>query len=551
MHERAIESVSTLTAHSFLARGGWLNNNLTFKRTGGKREGSGTIIVDEASMLDLGLMASLVRAIDWRQVRRFILVGDPNQLPPIGRGRVFADTIQWLAKNKPDSIANLSHNLRQLENKIEGKGTAILRFAELFISGNAREDGSSTSPDAEELLSQVHKGGDVDADMRVIYWDEPTDLTDTLIHAIEREMVDHTGVALDSEKPYELWRTAFDWKPEKYQVLTPHRAELYGVEALNEAIQNRIAVGVISRHGLLDGVALYDKVIQYRNRSQSNPLWAYNFRTGKSERVEVFNGEIGFVQKHGFDQYLSRLKRFQVKFERKDHLGVGYGSNLTGKGGSESVEANLELAYAISVHKAQGSEFNHTYVVVPHSKGRSLSSELLYTALTRARQHCTLLVQGDISTLLSARRPENAQIGLINSSLFDGFFRAVPDKLINRKGWYQEGLIHEALSGDMVRSKSELVIANLLHERDIPFGYEALLRASDGTMYLPDFTITWQGETWFWEHWGMMSSEKYQDHRDRKIAWYEKHFRGRLIETFESPKLSQDAARHAAQKFQS
>ena len=551
MHERAIESVSTLTAHSFLARGGWLNNNLTFKRTGGKREGSGTIIVDEASMLDLGLMASLVRAIDWRQVRRFILVGDPNQLPPIGRGRVFADTIQWLAKNKPDSIANLSHNLRQLENKIEGKGTAILRFAELFISGNAREDGSCTSPDAEELLSQVHKGGDVDADMRVIYWDEPTDLTDTLIHAIEREMVDHTGVALDSEKPYELWRTAFDWKPEKYQVLTPHRAELYGVEALNEAIQNRIAVGVISRHGLLDGVALYDKVIQYRNRSQSNPLWAYNFRTGKSERVEVFNGEIGFVQKHGFDQYLSRLKRFQVKFERKDHLGVGYGSNLTGKGGSESVEANLELAYAISVHKAQGSEFNHTYVVVPHSKGRSLSSELLYTALTRARQHCTLLVQGDISTLLSARRPENAQIGLINSSLFDGFFRAVPDKLINRKGWYQEGLIHEALSGDMVRSKSELVIANLLHERDIPFGYEALLRASDGTMYLPDFTITWQGETWFWEHWGMMSSEKYQDHRDRKIAWYEKHFRGRLIETFESPKLSQDAARHAAQKFQS
>lgn len=510
MHEREIERVGTSTVHSFLAKGGWLNDNLTLKRSGGKRAGSGTIIIDEASMLDLALMASLMRAIDWRQVRRFILVGDPNQLPPIGRGRVFADTIQWLAEKNTSSIARLKHNLRQLENTVEGKGTAILRLADLFISANARDDGRPTVPDAEELLTQVHKGGEVDADLRVIYWDDPTTLSDTLIQTIEREMADHTGETLNPEKPYELWRTAFDWKPEKYQVLTPHRGELHGVEALNEAVQDRVAAGVMHRYGLLDGITLYDKVIQYRNRPQSNSIWAYNFNARRAERAEVFNGEIGFVQKHNFDKRSGgRLRRFQVKFERKDHLAVGYGSELSANGGFESVEDNLELAYAISVHKAQGSEFNHSYVVVPRSKGRSLSSELLYTALTRARQHCTLLVQGDVSTLLSARRPENAQTGLINSSLFDGFFRAVPDELINRKGWYEEGRIHEALSGDMVRSKSELVIANLLHERDVPFSYEVLLRAPDGTMYLPDFTISWQGETWFWEHWGMMSSDSY------------------------------------------
>jgi ATP-dependent exoDNAse (exonuclease V) alpha subunit len=550
MHEREIERVGTSTVHSFLAKGGWLNDNLTLKRSGGKRAGSGTIIIDEASMLDLALMASLMRAIDWRQVRRFILVGDPNQLPPIGRGRVFADTIQWLAEKNTSGIARLKHNLRQLENAVEGKGTAILRLADLFISANARDDGRPTAPDAEELLTQVHKGGEVDADLRVIYWDDPTTLSDTLIQTIEREMADHTGETLNPEKPYELWRTAFDWKPEKYQVLTPHRGELHGVEALNEAVQDRVAAGVMHRYGLLDGITLYDKVIQYRNRPQSNPIWAYNFNARRAERVEVFNGEIGFVQKHNFDKNPgARLKRFQVKFERKDHLAVGYGSELSANGGFESVEDNLELAYAISVHKAQGSEFNHSYVVVPRSKGRSLSSELLYTALTRARQHCTLLVQGDVSTLLSARRPENAQTGLINSSLFDGFFRAVPDELINRKGWYEEGRIHEALSGDMVRSKSELVIANLLHERDVPFSYEVLLRAPDGTMYLPDFTISWQGETWFWEHWGMMSSDSYQGHRERKIAWYNKHFAGRLIETFEGPRLSQDAADNISRHF--
>ena len=142
-------------------------------------------------------------------------------------------------------------------------------------------------------------------------------------------------------------------------------------EALNEAVQDRVAAGVMHRYGLLDGITLYDKVIQYRNRPQSNPIWAYNFNARRAERVEVFNGEIGFVQKHNFDKKPGRrLKRFQVKFERKDHLAVGYGSELSANGGFESVEDNLELAYAISVHKAQGSEFNHSYVVVPRSKGR-------------------------------------------------------------------------------------------------------------------------------------------------------------------------------------
>jgi exodeoxyribonuclease V alpha subunit len=502
-------------------------------------------------MLDLSLLASLSRAIDWRQVRRLILVGDPNQLPPIGRGRVFADTIQWLSVKKPGSVVRLVYNLRQLENKVEDKGTAILQLSELFIAANARDDGQATSPSSEELLTRIHRGGEVDADLRVIYWDDPTRLAAELTGVIEREMSASTKRPLNTEKPYELWRAAFDWNPERYQILTPHRGGLHGVEALNEAIQGRIADGVINLYGTLGGITLYDKVIQFRNRPQSDPIWAYNFNTKKVDRVEVFSGEIGFVQKHNFDSKDKRfrLKRFQVKFARKDHLAVAYGRDLTANGAFEKVEENLELAYAISVHKAQGSEFNHTYVLIPQPQGRSLSSELLYTALTRATEHCTLLIQGDVSTLLSARRPENAQIGLINSSLFDGFFRSVPDELVRRADWYAEGKIHEALSGEMVRSKSELVIANLLHDRKIPFQYEVLVRAGDGTMYLPDFVINWNGVTWFWEHWGMMTSETYQKHRKEKVAWYEKHFRGRLLETFEGRSLSQDAVKLIEKTF--
>jgi exodeoxyribonuclease V alpha subunit len=86
----------------------------------------------------------------------------------------------------------------------------------------------------------------------------------------------------------------------------------------------------------------------------------------------------------------------------------------------------------------------------------------------------------------------------------------------------------------MVRSKSEVIIANLLFDHDIPFDYEVPLSASDGTFFLPDFTIKWRGETWYWEHWGMLHNPKYRAHHDEKKAWYHKHgFADRLIETEE------------------
>src|SRR5205823_2340380 len=101
--------------------------------------------------------------------------------------------------------------------------------------------------------------------------------------------------------------------------------------------------------------------------------------------------------------------------------------------------------------------------------------------------------------------------------------------------------IHRTLAGFMVRSKSEVIIANMLFERDIPFRYELRRSAPDGTFYLPDFTVTWAGRTWFWEHWGLMEDEKYRRHQQTKKQWYEKHFPGTLVETFESTNLSADA----------
>ncbi len=548
----SLPRVDTVTAHSFLASNGWLNNNLTFKRQGGKRASIETLVIDETSMLDLELAAALMRAIEWQTVRRLILVGDAGQLPPIGRGRVFADIIKWLSTDYPENLGCLQRNLRQLLNKVQGEGNAIVALSELFIvddEDRAKSDvAAPTRPDQEALLERIHAGGAVDKDLEVIYWDKPEDLAATLIDALERKMID--AGAPTGGQPYTVWRAALENDPTAFQILTPHRGEMHGVEALNEACQKRIADFVISRVGAIDGITLFDKVIQVRNRPKSNPIWAYDFRNRSNVKVEAFNGEIGVVTALGLDKavwktlrsgYGPRLKRFGVGFTRKPGLAVGYGRDVptSGRFINESVEDNLELAYAVSIHKAQGSEFAHTFVIIPKSDKRPVSAELIYTALTRASRHCTLLLEHDINSLLDARRRENAQTPQINSWLFKPHL--AKQALNNRRGWYEAGKIHEALSGDMLRSKSEVIIANLLHHNELPFWYERPLNAPDGTLRLPDFTINSRGQTLFWEHLGLLDQTDYAANWKEKQAWYERWFPGQLVTTLEGPHLSRDA----------
>ena len=122
---------NSMTIHSYLAGNGWLNRNFTLKRVGGsKGQDVNTIIIDECSMIDLNLFAALVRSINWNSVQRLILVGDPNQLPPIGRGKVFSDTIAWLNEEYPDNVGVLTENIRQLVNRVEGNGCGILHSGE-------------------------------------------------------------------------------------------------------------------------------------------------------------------------------------------------------------------------------------------------------------------------------------------------------------------------------------------------------------------------------------------------------------------------------------
>lgn len=114
---------------------------------------------------------------------------------------------------------------------------------------------------------------------------------------------------------------------------------------------------------------------------------------------------------------------------------------------------------------------------------------------------------------------------------------------------FSRGRIHRTLSGDLVRSKSEVIIANILYQSKIPFTYEARLVAPDGQGRAPDFTIRWRGKTYYWEHLGILDLEDYEQGWAVKKAWYEEHFPGQLLTTQESSTLSQEARQIIASTF--
>lgn len=554
---------SSSTIHSFLAGNGWLNKNFTMKRKGGsKGQDVNTIIIDECSMIDLNLFATLLRSINWNSVQRLILVGDPNQLPPIGRGKVFSDTIEWLKREYPENVGVLSENIRQLVNRAEDNGCGILDLAELFIQEKQSDMENTAAADAlkrkkEELFTKIMENGngDIDKDLAVYFWREQADLENVLRDVLTKDMETMTDMR-DYSGPDKLWQQAIRREdgtsnPDAIQIISPYRGEFYGTNALNVWMQNNFNPYWSHRYHL-DGISYFDKVIQFRNRPKSDMAYAYNQETRAVEQHEVYNGEIGLVLMHPFDskdkryRRINTIERFQVAFSNKNrqklryNYGREYGRDDRGRYLPEQkVQENLELAYAISVHKSQGSEFDYVYIVIPKRDSHLLSMELLYTAITRAQKKVTLLLQEDIGTLAALGHIEKSAVRRINSSVFA--FHPLPEELLYIQNWYADEKKLATLSEYFVRSKSEVIIANMLVSEEVPFVYEEPLYAPDGTMFLPDFTVKFRGETYYWEHVGRLDLPDYRAHWESKEKWYEKHFPGKLIVTYEGRELSREA----------
>jgi hypothetical protein len=208
--------------------------------------------------------------------------------------------------------------------------------------------------------------------------------------------------------------------------------------------------------------------------------------------------------------------KLEVEFSSQPKHKYDFTNRDFGEEGSPA----LELAYALTVHKSQGSEFGTVILVLPNPC-RLLSRELLYTALTRQKDRIVILHQGPRGDLRKYSSDDRSETVRRLTNLF------VDPKPIQIDGrFYEENLIHRTAAGEMVRSKSEVLIADHLArmEKELGFehyGYEQPLCIGGTTKY-PDFTIedAGSGRTIFWEHCGMLHVSGYRRRWEEKLDWY-------------------------------
>ena len=146
-----------------------------------------------------------------------------------------------------------------------------------------------------------------------------------------------------------------------------------------------------------------------------------------------------------------------------------------------------------------------------------------YTGLTRFKGKLVLLVEKDSQPLLDLRRPERSDTMRRTTRMFKLLIGQDAGE-IGIKGPYRpEGLIHRTSDGTAVRSKSGVIVYDVLASLGLSIEYEKELPAKDGNpknFRLPDFTIHRKGRTWYWEHLGMLEKSSYKADWDLKQQWY-------------------------------
>ncbi len=504
----------TSTIHSFLRQCDWINmRNYSLEQRGGRKMGgAGTVIIDESSMLDVELLGTVFRAMDLNSIERLVMVGDADQLPPIGPGKPFADVIEYLKKDdirKDVHLAELKINCRQ----VAGSRSAWL--ASHFCRGLERPD--------EEILWEVEKGISKN-DLWVGVWKSDENLYDLVAQVIESAITEIEGrhkSSVDLGDRYNnvhgLTLTGSKQNLEAIQVLAPYRHTPSGVAFLNQVIQKLLRGEDTVKRYQVAGYVYYDKIMQIKNKKH----WAYDHNLKKlvqNDDTYVPNGSLGYV-------FPQRKRSTQIQAKFPDDF-VKYSYYISRR----SCPENIELGYATSVHKGQGSQFDITILIVPSEPNDFLSRELLYTALSRSTKKMFLLLQEDAGLLKERAWAGYSEMVRRNSSLFrtakgipkDGFERYRPDQLI-----------YEPLPEILVRSKGEFLIAQALARFGVGFSYEKPLVSLDGKSWrLPDFTFKVKRKEYYWEHLGMLGSPGYDKALERKRKWYKENgWQGQLIET--------------------
>ena len=324
------------TVHRMLELNGGAEGSGGFERDESNPLEADVIIVDEMSMVDISLMCSLLKAISVGT--RLILVGDVNQLPSVGPGSVLRDIIQSHACN----VVMLTKIFRQAST------------SDIIVNAHKINHGEEVALDNKSMDFFFLKRYDADVIINVV------------LQLIKQKLPKFVDAS-----PYDI------------QVLTPMRKGLLGVERLNGILQRYMNPPANDKVEKEYGSTVFregDKVMQTKNNYQL----AWEIRTKYGLTVDkglgIFNGDMGIIR-----QINDFAEQMFIEFDEGRMVEYPY-----------KLLDELELAYAITIHKSQGSEY--PAVVIPLLSGPMMlmNRNLLYTAVTRARK-CVTLVGNEVT----------------------------------------------------------------------------------------------------------------------------------------------------------
>ena len=325
------------------------------------------IIIDEMSMVDISLMHSLLRAVNVGT--RLILVGDVDQLPSVGPGNVLRDIIESGSFN----VVKLTHIFRQA--------------AQSDIVVNAHKINAGEPVDLAKRSQ----------DFLFIRRDNPDAVISAAITLIQKKLPDYVHA------------NAFD-----IQVMTPMRKGALGVERLNQIMQNYLNPPDKSKKEKESGGTIYrvgDKVMQIKNNYQME--WEVRNKYGipVDKGAGIFNGDVGIIREiNDFAELLT------VEFDEGKMIEYSF----------KQLE-ELELAYAITIHKSQGSEYPAVIIPMYNGPRMLMTRNLIYTAVTRARSCVCLVGQPDAFYTMASNCVEQKRYSGLKSRI--GEIYAQPDSI--------------------------------------------------------------------------------------------------------------------------
>ncbi|MDR2864606.1 MAG: ATP-dependent RecD-like DNA helicase, partial [Spirochaetaceae bacterium] len=445
-----------------------------------------TVIIDESSMLTEEMFGALAESLESAQ--RVIFVGDPNQLPPIGAGKPFFELVKLLQNmSGQDHFADLQYSNRQKD--ISGKDERLdVELIKYFTEEQQKYVG-------DDIFDRIaHDKTSVE----FIHFDKPEEINSLLLDTIvdvtnmkNKDDIDEFDRSLGGEENGEWMNFKTSDHIEDWQIVSPYRNdEASGSSAINRFIHeiyrsNKNRFGQhkkrTTKHPLGNDVIIFgDKVINIRNQDRSRGMKGY---PADNCQQYIANGEVGIVNRIWQKESGDKFNTHQIEFSSQQGFAYNYYSSIT------EGDPDLELAYALTVHKSQGSGFKATIFIINEPESGInyfLSRELIYTALTRQSQKVYILYNKEPWQIKKYSDPIYSDLTRRLTNLFT-------DKIVIRgykSGWYDNRLIHLTTAGEKVRSKSEVIIANELNHAGINYVYEQELTLPDGSKWLPDFTIT-------------------------------------------------------------